>query len=110
VSAFAGLITRLRPTGDPFAQMARVYLEDIIQVRQVPPEPVVTLVQSAEGALPSSTSHSLFGVEREGFEAYGLPANVDREESAEAGDDFIYPDPFITFEDNIEPSPGRSRH
>jgi hypothetical protein len=104
-SSFAGQITRLQRTEGPFAQMARVYLEDIIQVRQLPSEPVVTLVQTFEGVFPPSVSHSLFGVETEGFEAFGLPSNVDREESGNAGDGFIYPDAFITFEDKLEPPP-----
>lgn len=104
-SAFAGQIVRLRRTGGPFAQMVRVYLEDIVRVPQVPAEPIVTLVQSSEGRFPPSVSHSLFGVEGEEYEAFGVSANVERQEGEDTGDGYVVPDPFVTFEDTVESPP-----
>jgi hypothetical protein len=97
VAKFGEHILRMKKKAAAFKNMAAVYIEDIIRVAQVPQEPIITHSQSSEGAFPKSISHSLPGVVKDGIEAFGTPADVDRHEKG-SGKNYQVSDPFIRFE------------
>jgi hypothetical protein len=92
-------ILALHKTELPFTNIVNVYLEDLIQVPDIPSEPIVTRVQSSKGKFPDSISYSLPSVTRDRIEAFGLRSNVRRHESKEHEDRFLVSDPLITFDD-----------
>lgn len=66
-----------RKTHDPlFAKIIAVYIEDIIEIPDLPDAPIITRLQSSAGEFPESVSHSLPGVAREGIKAYGFSIDV----------------------------------
>ncbi len=94
---FGEHILEMKKKEEVFADLAAVYLEDIIKVEAVPNEPVVTWLQSSEGEFPRSVSHSLPAVIKNGIEAYGLPTNVDKHEAGK-GRGYMVSEPFIRFD------------
>mgnify|MGYP006304232637 CR=1 FL=1 len=95
---FGDHILEMKKKEAAFADMAVVYLEDIIRVETVPESPIVTWLQSSQGEFPKSVSHSLPAVFKKGVAAYGLPSNVDKQESATGGG-YKVADPFIRFDE-----------
>lgn len=94
---FGEHILQMKKKEDVFANMAAVYLEDIIKVAAVPEEPIVTWLQSSQGEFPKSISHSLPAVIKDGIEAFGLPTNVDKHEAGK-GKGYMVSEPFIRFD------------
>jgi hypothetical protein len=94
---FGEHILEMKKKEEVFANMAAVYLEDMIKVEAVPKEPVVTWLQSSEGEFPRSISHSLPAVTKDGIEAFGLPTNVDKHEAGK-GKGYMVSEPFIRFD------------
>jgi len=97
MAKFGDHILQMKKKEGSFAEMSVVYLEDLIQVARVPEEPIVTRIQSSEGAFPRSVTHCLPAVFKDGIEAYGLPSNVDKHEKGE-GRSYKASDPFIRFD------------
>jgi hypothetical protein len=97
MAKFGEHILKMKKKEPPFQAMTAVYLEDLIQVARVPKDPIVTRIQSSEGAFPRSITHSLPAVFKNGIEAFGLPSNVDRHEQGEEGR-YKVSDPFIRFD------------
>ena len=87
-----------------FANVVKVYVEDIVKMPQAPDAPLVTMVQSCEGAFPRSISYSLPFGGPAGVEAYGMVSNVERHEDLSA-DAYVEPHPFIEFK-----TPRRQKH
>ena len=70
---FGEHILEMKKKEEVFANLAAVYLEDIIKVKTVPKEPIVTWLQSSEGEFPRSISHSLPAVFKDGIECGAGP-------------------------------------
>jgi hypothetical protein len=105
LTGFSGQIARMHNSEASFADMVKVYLEDIIQMEILPDEPVVTLVHNSKGPFPPSVSTSLPEVDSSRISAFGLSSNVQRNESIQGDDGYIETDPLITF-DRHQPSVG----
>jgi len=97
VAKFAKHILQMIKRESKLKNIARVYIEDIIRIDAVPGEPIITRLQSSEGAFPQSISYSLPAVIKNGIEAYGMPSNVNKHENDDTGH-YLYSNPFITFE------------
>ena len=96
VAKFSDYILSLKKEEESFSGIEKVYIEDIIAVRNMPSEPIVTLFQSSEGNFPKSISISLPSVFKEGIDAFGLSRNVNRHEEANTRS-YKIAEPFITF-------------
>lgn len=96
VKKFKAHLTEMKRNNIAFSTIVKVYIEDIIQIADIPSEPIITRLQSSRGEFPKSISYSLPSTEVDGIEAYGLTANVKRHENDPAGD-YLTSEPFITF-------------
>lgn len=68
---------KTRKAHDPlFAKIIAVYIEDIIEIPDLPDAPIITRLQSSAGEFPESVSHSLPGVARDDIKAYGFAIDV----------------------------------
>lgn len=99
---FKALIARLVKECEAFRPLAAVYLEDIIELDQLPDEALITHYQSSQGEFPNSISHSLPGYSGNQARAYGHAPDVpppDPKGQGEAGDEGLYREstPFIEF-------------
>ena len=79
-----------------FSTIVKVYVEDIIQMKALPGEPIVTRLQSSRGEFPESVSYSLPSTAIDGIEAYGLATDVKQHENDPNGD-YLESEPFIVF-------------
>ena len=79
-----------------FDPILAVYIEDIIQIPELPQAPIITRLQSSAGEFPESVSHSLPGVEQDGIEAYGFAVDLKQIETQPV-DDYKEMTPFIRF-------------
>jgi hypothetical protein len=70
VKEFRDHLLIMKKDEQAFAGIVKVYLEDIIQIQEVPNKPIVTRLQSSEGQFPRSVSHSLPAVEAPGIESF----------------------------------------
>ena len=91
LDAFRTLLRRLRDTGAVFREPTIIYLDDLVQIKKVPPEGFLAHLVTREGELSSSTSTSLPGVEREYCEAFAVAP-------AKPGDSEVVIDPFLSFD------------
>jgi len=96
LDVFTRQVLQLKKSQFAFSHLERIYLEDIIRVKEVPGEPLVTLLQSSKGPFPRSISYSLPATDRAGVDAYGLASDVSRE-SAETSGSYIDSEPMIDF-------------
>ena len=90
-------ITDLRGSGPPYDTMAAVYIEDIVEMPDIPEDALITWYQSSEGDFPKSITHSIPGSSRFGIgiTAYGYHADVAEDDSS--GRRYRESSPFITF-------------
>jgi hypothetical protein len=96
VALFTEYILEKKKSKFFFANIVKVYIEDIIKVPAVPSSPMTTTIQSCEGSFPKSISYSLPFDSPDGAEVYGLPSNVNRHEQIESKD-YLESEPFIEF-------------
>ncbi len=95
---FKTLIARLVNEHDAFRPLAAVYLEDIIEIDQLPDEALITRYQSSQGEFPKSVSHTLPGYRGSQARAYGHAPDVPPPDPKGQGE-ALYPEstPFIEF-------------
>lgn len=96
VERFTRHILNLMQEDFAFSHIKRVYVEDIIRVNVLPERPVVTLMQSSKGHFPDSISYSLPSAADTDIEAFGLPADIDRQEENDSGE-YVPSEPMIDF-------------
>lgn len=94
---FKELIFSLRRMDDIFANMVTVYMEDIIEMRNIPRRAIVTRIQSSAGEFPKSVSRSLPKVVAPGISAYGWAPDVEQTEADRSAEGYKPAKPFITF-------------
>jgi hypothetical protein len=94
---FKELILSLKKMNDVFSNMVTVYLEDIIELRNVPQRAIVTRIQSSAGKFPKSISRSLPHVVAPGINVYGWAPDVEADETDRNSDKYTTSKPFIEF-------------
>jgi hypothetical protein len=92
---FRGRIRHLKDNDTLFDPVRAIYVEDVVEIREFPADPVITRFQSSEGEFPRSRSQPLPAAEPAGVSVYGLAA-----EGAPNDDEDGYPEvrPFMIFE------------
>ena len=96
VDEFYHLINKLQRDEDIFQFVTKVYLEDIIQIRQVPEEGFLGHYSSSPGEAPPSIATTCWGDTDSYCESFS-PISSDNEESQEI-------EPFIVFRDDEDHS------
>ncbi len=94
---FKSFIEFLKEKEPLFKDVIRVYIEDLIHIKNPGDQPVLLRMQSSSGEFPESISYSFPVGKSKGMEAYGLTQNVEKFED-QAGEGFKEADPFIVFE------------
>ena len=94
---FKELIRSMKKMEGTFQRIAAVYLEDIIEFKQVPEKAIVSRIQSSSGEFPKSITHSLPGVANPGIQVYGLEADVRAIDNELNSDKYKESKPFIKF-------------
>jgi len=100
INKFRDLIISLNSrieSNNMFRNIASVYIEDIIEIRNVPKKAFVTRIQSSAGEFPKSVSRSLPHDAEPGVNAYGLIPNVEKNESVQNTEEYKTSKPFIKF-------------
>ena len=99
VEEFKELIYSLKKMDEIFSGIIRVYMEDLIEIRDVPRRAIVTRIQSSAGQFPKSISKSLPHVVAPGINVYGYAPDVEGNESGHNTAEFKQSKPFIVFDD-----------
>lgn len=94
---FKELIFSLRKMEGMFSKINAVYLEDLIEMREIPRRAIVTRIQSSIGEFPKSVSKSLPHVAAPGISAYGWEPNIKEGESDRDRSEYQTTRPFIKF-------------
>ncbi len=96
VAKFEKHIKRMKTQVREMSAVVNDYIEEILRVPDIPETPIITRLQSSDGAFPPSISHALPGVHNEKIDAFGLAAEVEKHEKTNDGG-FVESQPFITF-------------
>jgi hypothetical protein len=94
---FKELIISLKKMNDVFSKIVTVYLEDIIELRDVPRKAIVTRIQSSAGEFPKSMSRSLPHVVAPGINVYGWAPDIEKNETDRNKEEYKTTEPFIEF-------------
>jgi hypothetical protein len=94
---FKELIISLKKMNDVFSKIVTVYLEDIIELRDVPRKAIVTRIQSSAGEFPKSMSRSLPHVAAPGINVYGWAPDIEKNETDRNKEEYKVTEPFIEF-------------
>ena len=94
---FKELILSLKKMDDNFSNIVAVYLEDIIEIREVPRRAIVTRIQSSAGEFPNSVTRSLPNVKSPGISVYGWAPDMEENESDRKTEEYAATKPFIEF-------------
>jgi hypothetical protein len=94
---FKELILSFKKMNDIFSKITTVYMEDIIEIRDIPRRAIVTRVQSSAGEFPKSISRSLPHVAVPGINVYGWAPDVEENEADRNQAEYKTAEPFIKF-------------
>jgi hypothetical protein len=94
---FKELIISLKKMDEIFSNIVTVYMEDIIEMRDVPRRAIVTRIQSSAGEFPKSISKSLPTVVAPGINVYGWAPDVEANEVDRKTEEYKASRPFIKF-------------
>ena len=94
---FKELIFSLKRMNDIFSNIVTVYLEDIIEIRDIPRKAIVTRIQSSAGEFPKSVSKSLPHVVAPGINVYGWAPDMEENETDRDTEGYKPTKPFIKF-------------
>ena len=97
VNEFKELIYSLKKMDDIFSNIVTVYMEDIIEIRDVPRRAIVTRIQSSAGEFPKSVSRSLPFVVTPGINVYGWAPDIDEDKTDRKPEEYKASTPFIKF-------------
>lgn len=101
---FRELIVSLKKMDGIFGNIAKVYMEDIIEMQSVPQRAIVTRIQSSSGEFPKSVSKSLPNVTAPGINAYGWAPDIEKNEISDSENEYKTSRPFINFDNDTKPS------
>ena len=94
---FKELIFSLKKMDGMFSKINAVYIEDIIEMREIPRRAIVTRIQSSAGEFPKSASKSLPHVTAPGISAYGWEPDIEEGEGDRDREEYQTTTPFIKF-------------
>ena len=94
---FKELLFSLKKMDGNFSNIAAVYMEDIIEIRDVPRRAIVTRIQSSAGEVPKSVSRSLPNVETPGINVFGWAPEIEESETDRNTEEYKAAEPFIKF-------------
>jgi hypothetical protein len=94
---FKELIFSFKKMNDIFNKITTVYMEDIIEIRDVPRRAIITRIQSSAGEFPKSISRSLPHVAVPGINVYGWEPDVEANEADRSQAEYKTAEPFIKF-------------
>ena len=94
---FKELIFSRKKMDDIFSNIVAVYMEDIIEIQNIPQKAIVTRIQSSAGEFPKSVSKSLPHSVPAGINAYGWTPEIEKNESDQNTDEYKTSKPFIRF-------------
>jgi len=94
---FKELIFSLKKMNDFFSNIKVVYMEDIIEIRDVPRRAICTHIQSSAGEFPKSISKSLPYVVAPGINVYGWSPDMEENETGRNKEEYKATEPFIKF-------------
>jgi hypothetical protein len=97
---FKELIFSLKKMDGMFSNIVTVYMEDIIETRDVPRRAIATRIQSSAGKFPKSISKSLPHVVAPGINVYGWEPDepdIDENETDQKLEEYKATTPFIKF-------------
>jgi hypothetical protein len=100
VNEFKNLIVFLHSrekANNMFSNIVSVYIEDIIEIRNIPKKAFVTRIQSSSGKFPKSVTKSLPHNVESGINVYGWTPDVEKNESDQNTKEYIESKPFIKF-------------
>jgi hypothetical protein len=93
---FKELISR-KKMDDIFSNIVAVYMEDIIEIQNIPQKAIVTRIQSSAGEFPKSVSRSLPHSVPAGINVYGWTPDIEKNESDQSTEEYKTSEPFIRF-------------
>jgi hypothetical protein len=94
---FKELIFSLKKMDDIFSNIVAVYMEDIIEIRNMPRKAIVTRIQSSAGEFPKSVSKSLPHVVTPGINVYGWAPDSEENQTDRNTEEYKANKPFIQF-------------
>lgn len=94
---FRELIFSQKKMSDIFSNIAAVYMEDIIEIQNIPQKAIVTRIQSSAGEFPKSVSRSLPHSVPSGINVYGWTPDIEKNESDQNTEEYKTSRPFIRF-------------
>ena len=94
---FKELILSLKKMDGVFNKIITIYMEDIIELRNVPRKAIVTRIQSSAGKFPKSITKSLPHVAAPGINVYGWAPDMKANETDQNTDGYKVSEPFIKF-------------
>ena len=94
---FKELIYSLKKMDGMFRNINAVYMEDLIEMREIPRRAIVTRIQSSAGEFPKSISKSLPHVMAPGINAYGWKPDIRENEADGETTEYQTTTPFIKF-------------
>lgn len=94
---FKELIFSFKKMNDFFSNITTVYMEDIIEIRDVPRRAIITRIQSSAGEFPKSISRSLPHAVAPGINVYGWSPDVEASETDPSKAEYKKSEPFISF-------------
>ena len=94
---FKELIFSLKKMDDNFSNIVAVYMEDIIEIKDVPRRAIVTRIQSSIGEFPKSVTRSLANFESLAINVYGWAPDMEEKESDRKTEEYEATKPFIEF-------------
>jgi len=94
---FKELIFSRKKMDGIFSNIVAVYMEDIIEIQNVPQKAFVTRIQSSAGEFPKSVSKSLPHSVPAGINVYGWTADIEKNESDQSTEEYKTSEPFIRF-------------
>ena len=94
---FKELVFSMRKMDDIFGRIDAVYLEDLIELRTIPRQAIITRIQSSAGEFPKSISKSLPHVAAPGINVYAFAPEVDADDTNRSPEKYRAAEPFIKF-------------
>lgn len=88
-------------TDDPlFGRIVKIYVEDLVEVKNIPDKPVVTRFQSSTGHFPKSISMSLPSVKSDDFASFRWAKDGMESGAGDTEEEYMTSEPFIHFDEN----------